>query len=66
MTTTQQTNYEIFCDTVNGLKNSQGFYSRIAAQLNEMTEEQKKEVAAELNALPQWKDQLDCVMYLET
>lgn len=68
MTTTQQTkktNYEIFIETVNGLKNSQGFYSRIARDLNEMSDKQREQVKAELNKLPQWNDTLDCVLYLE-
>lgn len=68
MTTTQQTqktNYEIFIDTVNSLKNSQGFYSRIARDLNEMSDEQREQVKAELNGLPQWNDTLYCVLYLE-
>lgn len=68
MTTTQQTkktNYEIFIETVNGLKNSQGFYSRIARDLNEMPDEQREQIKAELNGLPQWNDTLDCVLYLE-
>lgn len=62
---TQKTNYEIFIETVNGLKNSQGFYSRIARDLNEMSDEQREQVKAELNRLPQWNDILDCVLYLE-
>lgn len=68
MTTIQQiqkTNYEILLDTVNSLKNSQGFYSRLARDLNEMTVEEKEQVKQGVNALPQWKDSLDCVMYLE-
>ena len=68
MTTTQQTqktNYEILLDTVNSLKNSQGFYSRLARDLNEMTVEEKEQIKQGVNALPQWKDSLDCVMYLE-
>lgn len=62
---TQKTNYEIFIETVNGLKNSQGFYSRIARDLNEMSDEQREQVKAELNGLSQWNDTLDCVLYLE-
>lgn len=61
----QKTNYEIFIDTVNSLKNSQGFYSRIARDLNEMSDEQKQSIENELNGLPQWNDTLDCVLYLE-
>lgn len=62
---TQKTNYEIFIETVNSLKNSQGFYSRIARQLDEMSDEQREQVETEFNKLPQWNDTLDCVLYLE-
>lgn len=61
----QKTNYEIFIDTVNSLKFSQGFYSRIARDLNLMSDEQKQNIENELNNLPQWNDTLDCVLYLE-
>ena len=61
----QKTNYEIFIDTVNSLKFSQGFYSRIARDLDLMSDEQKQDIENELNGLPQWKDTLDCVLYLE-
>lgn len=62
----QRTNYEIFIDTVNTLKSSQGFYSRIAADLAEMTNEQKEQIKQELNKLPQWNDFVDCIMYFES
>lgn len=68
MTTTQQirkTNYEIFTETINSLKNSQGFYSRIVRDLNKMSDEQREQVKVALNKLPQWNDTLDCVLYLE-
>lgn len=65
MQQTQKTNYEIFIETVNGLKNSQGFYSRIARQLDEMDKDTKVSLEQTLNDLPQWKDTLDCVLYLE-
>jgi len=62
----QRTNYEIFIDTVNTLKSSQGFYSRIAADLADMTPQQKEQIKQELNELPQWNDSVDCIMYLES
>lgn len=61
----KETNYEIFVKTVNNLKNSQGFYSRLAARLAELTDEEKARVKDELNALPQWNDVVDCVLYIE-
>ena len=62
---TQKTTYEIFTETVNSLKNSQGFYSRIVRDLNEMSNKQREQIKAALNKLPQWNDTLDCVLYLE-
>lgn len=62
---TRKTNYEIFIETVNSLKNSQGFYSRIVRDLNKMSDEQREQVKVALNKLPQWNDTLDCVLYLE-
>lgn len=62
---TQNTNYEIFIKTVNSLKNSQGFYSRIARQLDEMDKDTKISLEQTLNDLPQWNGTLDCVLYLE-
>lgn len=62
---TQKSNYEIFIDTVQSLKNSQGFYSRIARQLEEMSEEETEALRKQLNNLPQWSDQIDCILYLE-
>ena len=61
----QKTNYEIFLDTVNGLKNSQGFYSRLAMQVAELTDEGRERLKAELNSKPQWNDAVDCVLFLE-
>ena len=61
------TNYELFIQTVNMFKNSQGFYSRIANQLAEMTDDELKEVENQFNNLDcTFKDTLDVVMYLET
>lgn len=61
----QKTNYEIFLDTINSLKHSQGFYSRLAAQVDELNDEQKEQLKAELNSKPQWNDTVDCVLFLE-
>jgi len=63
--TKQKTNYEIFVETIMSLRYSQGFYSRLAARFEELDDEQKKQVEAELNAKPQWNDSVDCVLFLE-
>lgn len=59
------TNFEMFLDTVNGLKYSQGFYSRLANQIAEMSEEDLNRAKEEINALPQFNDTLDVVLWLE-
>ena len=61
----EKTNFEIFIDTVNTLKTSQGFYSRISRQIREMDAPALEALKNELNALPKWAGTLDCVLYLE-
>ena len=68
MATTEQikTNYEWFLETIDTFKNSQGFYSRIARALNEMSEEDKEELKEEYNNLEQkFNSVLDVVLFLE-
>lgn len=59
------TNFEIFKSTVDTFANSQGFYSRLKRDLNQMDEEALEELESYLNAQPQWNDTLDCVLFLE-
>ncbi|MCR4715883.1 MAG: hypothetical protein K5656_01760 [Lachnospiraceae bacterium] len=61
----KETNYEIFLKTINSLKHSQGFYSRLARDVAELDDEQKEQLKNELNSKPQWNDTLDCVFFLE-
>lgn len=60
-----KSNYEMFLDCVNSLKNSQGFYSRLARDLNEMDEEDKEALKEHLNNQPQFKDPVDVIMFIE-
>lgn len=62
---TVKSNYEMFLECVNTLKNSQGFYSRLANDLNNMDKDQIEELKEYLNSLPQFKDQVDVVLFLE-
>lgn len=62
----KRTNYQIFLETVNMLKSSQGFYSRLARQLDEMDEDSKASLEQTLNSEPQWNDSVDCIMFLES
>lgn len=59
-------NYELFIETVESLRYSQGFYSRIANHIDEMSDDERAELKEQLNKLPQFKDSVDVVMYLET
>ena len=58
-------NYDLLLEVVNTLKYSQGFYSRLARDLNDMTDEERTDLKEDLNSLPQWKDRIDCILYLE-
>lgn len=63
-----RTNFEIFLDTINSLKYSQGFYSRLAQQVEEFRKyepEKLTEIENSLNELSQWSDNVDCIFYLE-
>lgn len=66
MTTATKTNFSLFMDTVKSLKCSQGFYSRIAAQIDAMDELELQELEDNLNSLPQqFNDAVDVVLFLE-
>lgn len=58
-------NYEMMLQTVNILKGSQGFYSRMASTLYDMDEYEKGELMEQLDRLPKFNDTLDVVMFLE-
>ena len=59
------TNFEIFVSTVNTLASSQGFYSRLKRDMQEWTEEEVENAKTSLNGMPQWKDAVDCILWLE-
>ena len=58
-------NYTLFVETVNTLKSSQGFYSRLAADLAAMSEEDKEQLKEQLANQPKFNDSVDVVMFLE-
>lgn len=60
-----KTNFEMFLDVVNDLKYSQGFYSRIANELENMDSYELECNEKYINSLPQFKDSLDVIMFLE-
>ena len=59
------TNFEIFQHTINTLRYSQGFYSRLANDFENWTEEERTNAEKVMNDLPQWSDDVDCIMWLE-
>ena len=66
MSNTQQlTNYEMFLKTVNSLRYSQGFYSRLACDLEEMSDEDRENLKNEINSQPKFKNAVDVVLFLE-
>ena len=66
MTTATKTNFSLFMDTVKSLRCSQGFYSRIAAQIDAMDELELQELEDNLNSLPQqFNDAVNVVLFLE-
>lgn len=66
MTTGNKTNFSVFMDTVKSLRGSQGFYSRLYAQINAMDELELQELENHLNTLPQrFNDAVDVILFLE-
>lgn len=59
------TNFEIYMDTINRLKGSQGFYSRMAHAISELSESDLEVLKDEINELPKWNGAVDCILYLE-
>ena len=59
--------FRMMFDTIKGLRYSQGFYSRLHSDLMENIKYNKENISNLLNnsELPQFKDTLDVVMYLE-
>lgn len=58
-------NYELFLKTIDSLRHSQGFYSRLARDVEALTDEGREQLKRELNAKPKWKEELDVVLFLE-
>lgn len=62
----EHTNFKMFLHTVNTLKYSQGFYSRMARTIDEWTSEERADAEEYFNNLPQkFNDPVDVVLFLE-
>ena len=62
---TDTTNFDLLLQTVNGLRFSKGFYSRLAMEFEEMTPEQREDLKNHVNSLEKWNNQLDVILWLE-
>ena len=58
-------NFEMLLKTVNSLRYSQGFYSRLANWIEELSVEERADYESYLNKQPQFKSTLDVVLFLE-
>lgn len=60
-----KTNFEIFKETIASLSSSQGFYSRLYNDFLNWSDEELQNAEKALNQMTQWKDSVDCVLFLE-
>lgn len=61
-TTTKEDNYNLFYNTIKSLAGSQGFYSRLAKQIDEFDSDTIENIK---NDLPIFNDSVDVMMFLE-
>ena len=61
-TTTKEDNYNLFYSTIKLLASSQGFYSRLAQQIDELDYDTIENIEKDL---PIFNDSVDVVMFLE-
>ena len=61
-TTAKEDNYNLFYNTIKSLASSQGFYSRLAQQIDEFDSDTIENIK---NDLPIFNDTLDVVLFLE-
>ena len=64
LATAENKNRKLFADTVNTLRNSQGFYSRLYQTINQLSEESYQELTCLLDK-QNFKDSVDVVLWLE-
>ena len=61
-TTIKEDNYNLFYNTIKSLASSQGFYSRLAQQIDEFDSDTIENIK---NDLPIFNDTLDVILFLE-
>ena len=64
LATAQNNNQRLFAETINTLRNSQGFYSRLYQTVNQLSEEGYRDLTALLDQ-QNFKDSVDVVLWLE-
>lgn len=58
-------NFKMLMSTVNTLKYSQGFYSRLARDIEELQGQDKQDFIDYINKQPTFKDAVDVILFLE-
>ena len=64
LATAGNNNQRLFAETINTLRNSQGFYSRLFQTINQLSEEAYQELTCLLDK-QNFKDSVDVVLWLE-
>ena len=62
MTKTKEQNYDLFYNTIKSLSYSQGSYGRLLRDIESLGEDDKQNL---VNELPDFKDKLDVVLFIE-
>ena len=62
MQKTKEQNYELFYNTIKSLSQSQGSYERLLREIENLDEWNKKDL---IGQLPDFKDTLDVVLFIE-
>ena len=64
--TLEHSNFKMFLHTVNTLRYSQGYYSRMARDIENWSTEERENAENYFNSLPQkFNDEVDVVLFLE-
>lgn len=59
------TSFEVFRNTIEKLAGSQGFYTRLQNQIEDMSQEELNTLEYMINTTKNYKDSIDVVMDLE-
>lgn len=59
------TSFEIFINTIKTLAGSQGFYTRLQNQIEDMSQEELNTLEHMINTTKNYKDSIDVIMDLE-